>query len=85
MAEQEHESERIERRDGLEAAMGRPDSPAGQCVDMRMEIEAVAVTYINNSATPQAAYWDWVTCRGLTREGGSSVEDSTFASNAFHK
>jgi hypothetical protein len=39
---QEHEMESIQGGDGFKAAEGRPDSPAGKSMDVRMEIEAVA-------------------------------------------
>jgi len=43
VAEQEHELGGTEHRDRLEVAAGRPDSSAGESVDMGREIEAVAV------------------------------------------
>jgi hypothetical protein len=48
VSEQEHELERIEGREGLEVAVGVPDSPAGYRVDLRMEIGAVAAALYGN-------------------------------------
>lgn len=44
VAEKEHELESIQRGDRFKAAVGGPDSAAGDGMDVRMEIEAVAVT-----------------------------------------
>ena len=43
VAEQHHELAAVERWDGFKATVGRPNTPAGDGVDMRMEIEAIAV------------------------------------------
>jgi hypothetical protein len=43
VAEQEHELGGIERRDRFKVTVGRPDSAASESVDVRMEIEVVAV------------------------------------------
>jgi hypothetical protein len=53
VSEEEHEAERIEGRDGLEVALGVPDAPAGKSMDMRMEIEAVAVALNRNDTFPR--------------------------------
>ena len=44
VAEQEHELESIQRGDRFEAAAARPNSPAGESMDVRMVIEPAAVT-----------------------------------------
>ena len=44
VAEQEHELGTIQGGDRFEAAIARPDSPAGESMDVRMVIEPVAVT-----------------------------------------
>ena len=43
VAEQEDELEGIERRDRCKVTVGRPDAPAGESVEVRMEIEVVTV------------------------------------------
>jgi hypothetical protein len=44
MAEKQHELLSVQRRYGFKAAVGGPDSPTGDCVDMGMEIEIISVT-----------------------------------------
>jgi len=56
VAEQEHELGGIERCDRLKAAVGKPDSAAGESVDMRMEIEAVAVA-LDGDHDPRECGW----------------------------
>ena len=44
VAEQQHELDSIQRGDRFKAAVGRPDSLAGESMDVRMVVEPVAVT-----------------------------------------
>ena len=48
VAEQEHDLGAVERRDRFKVTVGRPDSAAGESVDVRMEIEVVTVALNGN-------------------------------------
>jgi hypothetical protein len=51
MAEQQHELLRVERGNRFKAAVGGPDAPAGNSMDVGMEIQAISITlHRNNNA-----------------------------------
>jgi hypothetical protein len=54
VAEQQHELLGVERRNRFEVAVGGPDSPACDCMDVGMEVEAVSIALHRNNYPRQS-------------------------------